>query len=185
MLPQADPNIRGWLVEAAVQMALLSTFREGLLAMDRYNSYHLHARGSSAKCGLGTPGGSAVFLSVDRGLWRYHQRAVANIDTATGSYSAELADGTTFTGVAAPAGRTYSPIQFTRSSQVAVTLPAGTPAGIASVVVQARVLPDGPAATYLEEGIRSLAERGGLLDTDGSLVERVGAAVMHIMREGD
>ena len=39
MFPFPDPNVRGWVVEAAIQLALRSSHGETILSLDPHNTY--------------------------------------------------------------------------------------------------------------------------------------------------
>lgn len=188
MFPFPDPNVRGWVVEAAIQLALRSSHGETILSLDPHNTYDAPLVGKH--CFFEVAKGWAVTsTAVNRSLSRYHQSAIVSLNPDTGAYAVQGADGSSLSGTATPIGRTYT-LPFTSSSMVEVTLPFDenllTPdPGNGNAVlftVKGRVLPHGPAARLVKDGLTALYDGGFIPSSDDTLVEQTGAAVLHLLR---
>lgn len=191
MFPFSDPNIRGWVVESAVQLAIRSSHGKEILQLDPHNTYDVPLAGKH--CFFEVAQGWAVTsTTVNRSLSRYRQSAIVSLNPDTGVYAIQGADGSSLSGTATPTGRTYT-LPFTTSSVVDVTLPfdenllTPDPEDENGVLftVKGRVLPHGPAARLVKEGLTALYDGGFIPSSDDTLVEQTGAAVLHLLREAE
>ena len=154
-----DPNIRGWLVEAAVQMALRSSFRSRLLEADGCNSYGQPLQGLHTEFLVDRPDMQVFPEAVNRDLGIYRQRASLEllVDDGAVMLSGTGADGSSLTGGLTAAGRLLSGVPYVEGGTVSLALPDGEET--VSVGIHAVVLPAGPPSSIFRE--RFLGRVGG------------------------
>lgn len=188
LFPQKDPHIRGWLVEAAIQLALASTYRDEILKLDPYNNYATPVSGKHAELSIGE-GWVVVANSVNRLIPRYNQVASVSLNPTTGALSVLGADEKEINGAATKSGRTFSNIPFTSTSSAKVTLPmdqsglVSDPDNEGRIIfrIHGKVLPEGRAFSYILNGLKELSLKG-LLTEGGTPFDVVGRIVLHILK---
>lgn len=187
MLGVPDRNIRGWAVEAAVNLALRSSQGKRILALDPNNTYDAQLSGKHCFFEV-APGWAATASTVDRDVTRYHQQATVSLDPSSGECTVVTSEGDVITTTAPSIGRTFH-LPFTETSTVDVTIPfdegmwTPDPENENNILftLKGRILPHGPAARLVQEGLATLYAGGFLPSSSDPLIERIGQVSVRLL----
>lgn len=141
-LAVADPNIRGWLVEAVVQAALRSSWRGFLEKADPVNTYDLPLLGETAAFTTDPEGWGVIPDVLDRNKEVYRTEAVYTVDATPGNRALLTADEIPVNTPAEEGSRAI-PAPFAEEGLIRIVVPVWA-AGEVTVTVTGRVLPKGP-----------------------------------------
>lgn len=144
---ESDANIRGWLVETAVQAALQSSYRTNILRLDPVNSYVFPLRGETLRFDTDLVGGAVFPYVTDHRTWQYRQTASYSLDLTAETWAATLADGTSSSGTIDLAGRRLT-LPFRGTGSITLGLPTGAE-GSLEFTVTGRILPSEPPLSIL------------------------------------
>lgn len=138
----ADPSIRGWLVEATVRAALRSTYREQILASDPLNTYALPLSGETAHFSTTLSGGAVYPADPDYGLAVYSNTVSYELEVVEGGYLVVSVDGVAIGTTISTTSRLIN-LMFVGTSVVNLVVPADAPSAM-SFTITGKVLPSEP-----------------------------------------
>lgn len=154
-----DLHIRGWLVEAAVQASLLSSYGDAIRSLDPMNSYRYPLAGETASFTTTLSNGGVIPDTVDRSLGVYETTVPYVIDVVEGGYVITSINAVPVSLHIDTDSRMIS-LPFTTESAVGLVIPAGT-TGTLSFSVTGKILPaDTPLSIIRERALKAYPGNG-------------------------
>ena len=183
LVPDRDIHIRGWLVDACIQLALTSSYRTALLRVDPFNTYAIPLTGEHARfdVSFAEGPGAVIIETLSQGGLKYRHEGVISLTTSTGGYTYDTVGESQASGTLSYSNRTFTGLPFAPGTTLSIITPMDITGTLTGTIV-GRMLPAGPAGAILATRFQTLRNRGlTSISPENGLAECAGALLMQMV----